>query len=116
MRHRKKQAKFGRKKAPRAALIRNLAESLILSGAIRTTVAKAKALRSFVEPLVTKARRGDLTARRNLLSRLYTDAAVNKLMADIGPKYKGRPGGYTRVTKLGPRANDGAEMAKIEFV
>lgn len=116
MRHRNTRAKFGRKKAPRAALIRNLAESLILSGSIRTTVAKAKVLRSLVEPLITKARRGDLTARRNLMKILYTDAAVNKLMVELGPKYKGRAGGYTRITKLGPRANDAAKMARIEFV
>jgi len=116
MKHNKKKATLGREKAQREALMRNLAESLILNGSIRTTKAKAKALRTFVEPLVTKAKKNDLTAKRNLLKVLYTKKAVNKLLNNVAPNYKDRNGGYTRITKLGARANDAAEMAKIEFV
>jgi len=96
--------------------MRSLAQSLILEGSIRTTKAKARALRIFVEPLVTKAKKNDLVVRRNLLKVLYTKKAVSKLLTDIAPKYVERKGGYTRITKLGARANDSAEMAKIEFV
>ncbi len=116
MRHQKKKATLGRETAQRGALMRNLAESLILHGSIRTTKAKARALRTFVEPLVTKAKKNDLTAKRNLLKVLYTKKAVDKLLKEIAPNYMDRKGGYTRITKLGARANDAAEMAKIEFV
>ncbi|OGH79239.1 MAG: 50S ribosomal protein L17 [Candidatus Magasanikbacteria bacterium RIFOXYC2_FULL_40_16] len=116
MRHRKQKATLGREKAQRGALMRSLAQSLILEGSIRTTKAKARALRIFVEPLVTKAKKNDLVVRRNLLKVLYTKKAVSKLLTDIAPKYVERKGGYTRITKLGARANDSAEMAKIEFV
>ena len=116
MRHKIKKATLGREKAQREALMRNLAESLILNGSIKTTKAKAKALRTFVEPLVTKAKNNDLTAKRNLLKALYTKEAVNKLLKEVAPNYLERNGGYTRITKLGARANDAAEMAKIEFV
>lgn len=116
MRHRKKKATLGRIAPQRKALMRSLAESLIIHDGIKTTQAKAKALRVFVEPLVTKAKEGTLAQRRNLISVLYTDAVVNKLMDDIGPRYKERNGGYTRIIKLGPRENDGANMVRIEFV
>lgn len=116
MRHLKKKVTLGRVKAPREALIRNLAESLILHGSIKTTKAKARALRTFVEPLVTKAKKGTLADRRALISALYTDETVNKLMTDIGPRYKERAGGYTRIIKIGSRFNDAAEMVRIEFV
>lgn len=116
MRHNKKKATLGRVKESREALMRNLAESLILNGSIRTTKAKARALKSFVEPLVTKAKKGDLASRRNLIKVLYTDKAINKLIKDVAPNYKDRKGGYTRIIKLGARPNDSAEMVKIEFV
>ena len=116
MRHRKKNRSLGRVKRQREALLRNLADSLILHGKIETTWAKAKELRAFVEPLVTKAKEGTMAQRRNLIKVLYTDESVKKLMDEYGPKYKERPGGYTRITKLGPRSNDCAEMAIIEFV
>lgn len=116
MRHHKKGKTLGREKAHREALMRNLAESLILHGAVRTTKAKAQELRTVVEPLITKAKPGTLAARRQLISRLYTDAAVVKLMNELGPKYKTRAGGYTRIIKLGRRANDGAETVRIELV
>ena len=116
MRHNNKNVILGREKAPREALMRNLAESLILYGAIKTTKAKARALRSFVEPLVTKAKKGDLAARRFLIQSLYTDQAVNKLLKELGPTYKERKGGYTRIIKIGSRTTDAAEMVRIEFV
>lgn len=116
MRHLKKKITLGREKAPREALMRHLAESLILHGAIKTTKAKARALRTFVEPLVTKAKKGTLAERRLLISALYTDEVVNKLLKEIGPRYLERSGGYTRIIKIGPRFNDAAEMVRIEFV
>ena len=116
MRHRKNKATLGRESAQRKALMRSLAESLIIHDGIKTTQAKAKALRMFVEPLVTKAKQGTLAQRRNIIKALYTDAAVKKLMDDIAPRYKERQGGYTRIIKLGSRQNDGAEMVRIEFV
>lgn len=116
MRHRKKKNTLGRVKAQREALMKSLAESLILHGSIETTKAKAKALRSVVEPLITKARRGTLADRRMLISKLYTDKVVYKLMDELGPQYRDRDGGYTRITKIGFRTNDGAEKVRIEFV
>ena len=116
MRHRMKNRSLGRVKRQREALLRNLADSLILHGRIETTLAKAKELRMFVEPLVTKAKKGTMAERRNLIKVLYTDEAVKKMMDNYGPKYKDRDGGYTRITKTGPRKNDAAEMAVIEFV
>jgi large subunit ribosomal protein L17 len=116
MRHRKKQTTLGRKKSVREALLRSQAESLILHGKIKTTLAKAKALRGVVEPLVTKAKRGSLTDRRNIMKVLYTEKAVKKIMDKIGPKYREREGGYTRITKAGTRATDSAAIAYIEFV
>ena len=116
MRHRKKQTTLGRVKAQREALLRSLAESLILHGSIRTTKAKARALRTFVEPLITKARKGTIAERRNLIKVLYTDKVIKKLMDEVGPKYKDRAGGYTRITKISPRSSDAAEMARIELV
>lgn len=116
MRHNRKKTTLGREKAHREALLRNLAQSLILHGAITTTQAKAKALRCVVEPLVTKAKDGSVHARRNIMKVLYTQEAVNKLIHEIAPTFKDRNGGYTRIIKLGSRRNDGADMAKIEFV
>ena len=116
MRHRKKKATLGRESAQRKALMRSLADSLVLHGSIKTTLAKARALRGVIEPLITKAKKGDLTARRSAIRVLYTDKAVKIIMEELGPKYKDRDGGYTRITKLGARENDAAEMARIEFV
>jgi len=116
MRHNSKKVTLGREAAPRKALMRNLAESLILNGSIRTTKAKAKALRSVVEPLVTKAKKGGIANVRNIKKVLYTREALDTLMKDIAPRYVERDGGYTRIIKLAPRANDAAEMARIEFV
>jgi len=96
--------------------MRSLAESLILHGGIKTTRAKAKALRGFVEPLITTAKQNTLASRRMLISKLYTDKAVKKLIDTLGPQYKERNGGYTRITKVGFRSNDGAEKVRIELV
>jgi len=116
MKHNRKGKKLGRKKAPRKALMRNLSESIVLHGGIRTTLAKAKALRPVIEPLVTKAKKGDVAGRRQIMRVLFTKKAVNQLIHTIAPKYADRNGGYTRIVKLGARRNDGAEMARIEFV
>lgn len=116
MRHKVKKFTLGRKRAPRKALLRNLAQSLVLHGSIKTTTAKAKALRTVVEPLVTRARKGTLADRFQIARVLYTKPAVKKMVEEIGPKYKDRNGGYTRITKIGRRSNDGAEMSRIEFV
>ena len=99
----------------RRALLRALAASLVLRGRITTTEAKAKELRSFVEPLITKARRGDLAGRRTILQALPKNAA-KKAADEIGPKFSKQAGGYTRIIKLGRRKSDGASMAMIELV
>lgn len=116
MRHRKKTIKLGRVKGPRKALLRSLAESLVLHESIITTKAKAKALQQVIEPLVTKAKKNREVDREKINSVLYTGKAVFKLINQIAPKYTGRQGGYTRVTKIGYRMNDKAEKVKIEFV
>lgn len=111
----RKGKKFGRVADQRKALMRSLADSLISHKKIKTTEAKAKELRKFVEPLVTKAKTGDLH-RRRLVRKYLNEAATKKLFGEIAPLYKDRPGGYTRITKLPPRVSDGARMAQIEFV
>ena len=116
MRHNSKKITLGRETAPRKAMMRNLAESLILKGSIRTTTAKAKALRSVVEPLVTKAKKGDLANVRNIKKVLFTREALDTLLKEVAPRYTERKGGYTRIIKLAPRANDAADMSRIEFV
>lgn len=116
MRHRKKGKKFGRKKGPREAMLRNLATSFVLYESIKTTETKAKAIKPIVEKFVTVSRDNSLHTRRKLLSYFYDEKAVNKLLEDLGPRYKERPGGYTRITKLGKRLGDNAPMVKLEFV
>ena len=116
MRHRSTKFTLGREKNERDALMRGLAESLVLHGFIRTTKAKAKALRTVVEPLVTKAKRGTLTARREVMKVLYTDKAIKQLFDVLAPQYKERTGGYTRIIKTGVRVRDSAETVRIEFV
>lgn len=117
MRHRKKGKTLGRKKAARKALLRNLMTSLVLYEKIKTTEPKAKFLRPIIEKYITLSKRGDLHARRQLLRVLYTEGAVRKMIDVIGPRYKERPGGYTRIIKLpAQRVGDGAKMAIIEFV
>lgn len=117
MRHHNKNKKFGRVRKQRTALMRSLARSLILHDKIQTTEAKAKALRPFIEKLITKGKDGTLSARRIILSRLGGSAvATAKLFDTLSPMYKERNGGYTRVTKVGTRVGDAAKEAIIEFV
>jgi len=116
MRHRNKTKILDRKKGPRKALFRALATDLILYEKIKTTEAKAKAIKPIVEKLITKGKAGDLHARRELLKFIYGENAVNKVIEDLGPRYKTRKGGYTRIIKLGARQGDAAKMVQIEFV
>ncbi len=115
MRHRKKGKILDRKKEAREMMLRNLASSILIYEKVKTTEAKAKAVKPLVEKLVTLGKKGDLTARRRLLQKLPQKKAVNKAL-ELGKKYKNRPGGYTRIIKIGVRQGDGAEMAQIEFV
>ena len=116
MRHRKSGRKLGRKIGHRRAIMSNLACQLIEHKRIKTTEAKAKELRMFIEPLVTFARRGDLHARRQVLRKIPHKDIVSILFNDIGPVYTDRDGGYTRIIKLGFRDNDRAPVSMIEFV
>ena len=116
MRHAKKGRKFGRVAGPRRALLRNLATSLVLAEKITTTQARAKEIRPLVERLVTKGRQNTILMRRELQKFVLTEAALLKILNDLSPRYKTRPGGYTRITKLSARKGDGAELARIEFV
>ena len=116
MRHRVAHRKLGRTTEHRLSLLRNMAASLITHERIRTTVAKAKELRPFVEKLVTLGKRDSLHARRRALSILSSKTVVRRLFSDVSPRFSERPGGYTRILKLGPRQGDGAPMAFIEFV
>lgn len=115
MRHRKKTVKLQRDAAHRRALLANLTCSLIEHGRIRTTVAKAKALRPIAEKMVTLAKRGDVHARRQAIAFLRQKDTVKKLFAEVGPACEGRQGGYCRITKLGARMSDSAPMAYIEW-
>lgn len=116
MRHRKKGRKLNRSASHRRAMLRNMASSLFLHGRIETTTAKAKELRPYAERLITLAKRGDLHARRLAAAKMQGRDAVGKLFDEIGPRYQDRPGGYTRILKLGARKGDAAEMALIELV
>lgn len=107
--------KFGRESAQRKALLKALATSLILNGKIRTTEAKAKSLRPEFEKLITKAKKDTIHARRLVGSFLHK-TVVQKLFKEIAPRQVSRQGGYTRITKLGPRKSDGAKMAYIEIL
>ena len=116
MRHQAKGRQLSRTAEHRRALMRNMATSLFLHGGIETTVAKAKELRPYAERLITLARRGDLHARRLAAQKVRERAALTRLFAEIGPRFASRPGGYTRILKLGHRPGDGAEMARIELL
>lgn len=117
MRHHNNIRKFGRNSSQRSALLKGLMLSLIKHGKIETTEAKAKELRPKIEKLITKANVGTLSSRRIVISRLYNKTSeANKLINDIAPKYKGRNGGYTRITKLPRRSGDASKMAIIEFI
>jgi len=116
MRHGMSGRKLNRTKAHRKALFMNLAQALIKHEQIKTTLPKAKDLRPVVEKLVTLGKRGGLHARRQLISHLQDEVLVTKLLTVLADRYKGRPGGYTRVLKAGFRYGDAAPMAIIEFV
>jgi large subunit ribosomal protein L17 len=117
MRHQKLRHKLSRDSAHRRALLMNLSKELIEHERIKTSEAKAKALKPHVEKLITLAKRGDLHARRQALSALSQDKfAVHKLFVEVAPRYAERDGGYTRILKLGPRRSDATEMVFIELV
>ena len=116
MRHGKKVKSLGRKSAHRKAMLSNMATSLIMHKRITTTVAKAKALRKYIEPLITKAKTDSTHSRRIVFSYLQDKAAITELFREISPKIADRPGGYTRILRTGFRIGDGAEMCIIELV
>ena len=116
MRHGKKVKSLGRKSAHRKAMLSNMATSLIMHKRITTTVAKAKALRKYIEPLITKAKTDSTNSRRIVFSYLQDKAAITELFREISPKIADRPGGYTRILRTGFRIGDGAEMCIIELV
>ncbi|MFI4978047.1 MAG: 50S ribosomal protein L17 [Solirubrobacterales bacterium] len=117
MRHQKTRNKLSRDSAHRKSLLMNLSKEIIEHERIKTTEAKAKAVKPEVEKLITLAKRGDLHARRQALSTLAQDKfTVHKLFEEVAPRYADRPGGYTRILKLGPRRSDATEMVFIELV
>lgn len=116
MRHRNGLRKLNRTSSHRLAMFRNMAVALITHEAIKTTLPKAKELRGVIEPLITLAKEPTLANKRLAFARLRDRAAVVKLFAEIGPRYQGRPGGYTRVLKMGFRQGDNAPMAFMELV
>lgn len=116
MRHRKNVPTLDRKKGPREALLRGLAQSVVLYEKVKTTRAKAKAVQPIVERLVTTGKKGTLAARRAIAAVMYHENATKKVMEVLGPRYKERKGGYTRISLVGRRQGDGAEMVQLEFV
>ena len=116
MRHKKKGRKLGRKVGNRRALLMNLACQLIVHKKIKTTDPKAKELRSYIEPLVTLAKKNSLHSRRLVIKKIPKKNIVRILFEEIAPMFSDRPGGYTRITKLGYRDNDRAPVSVIEFV
>jgi len=116
VRHGRTGKKLGRDASHRRALYANLTCSLLEHGRIRTTEAKAKAVKPYAEKLITLGRRGDLHARRQALSELRSQEVVHQLFSEVGPRMADRPGGYTRIVKLGTRLGDAAEMVYLELV
>ena len=116
MRHHRVGKKLGRDSAHRKALYSNLAGALIEHGRIQTTEAKAKAVKPIAEQMITLGRRGDLAARRQAVAYLRSKDVVHRLFTDVGPRMKDRPGGYSRIVKIGPRQGDAADMVYLELV
>jgi large subunit ribosomal protein L17 len=116
VRHARAGKKLGRDSAHRKALYSNLAGALLEHGRIKTTEAKAKAVKPFAEQMITLGKRGDLAARRRALSELRSPGVVSHLFAEVAPRFADRPGGYTRIVKLGQRHGDAAEMVYLELV
>lgn len=112
----RKGPRLGHSPSHERKILANLTTSLINDGRVETTLAKAKSVRPLAEKIITRARKGDLHSRRVVLRTITDNAAVTKLFDEVAPTYAERPGGYTRITKLGPRRGDGAEMAVIELV
>ncbi len=116
MRHGNGLRKLNRTSAHRQAMLRNMMNSLIQHEAIKTTVPKAKELRRVIEPMITLAKEPTVANKRLAFARLRDDASVAKLFSDLGPRFKARPGGYTRILKMGFRVGDNAPMAFVELV
>ena len=116
MRHHRSGKKLGRDASHRKALYANLAGALIEHGRIKTTVTKAKAVKPFAEQMITLGRRGDLHARRQAMAHLRSQQVVHKLFAEVAPRFADRPGGYSRIIKIGHRPGDAAEMVYLELV
>jgi large subunit ribosomal protein L17 len=116
LRHHRNGKKLGRDSSHRKALYANLAGALIEHGRIKTTEAKAKAVKPLAEEMITLGRRGDLHARRQALAFLRSPDVVHTLFADVAPRFTDRPGGYSRIVKLGPRYGDAAQMVYLELV
>ena len=117
MRHQKQRGKLSRDASHRKALLANLCKEVIQHERIKTSEAKAKAVKPELEQLITLAKRGDLHARRQALATLHNDKfIVHKLFEEVAPRYVERPGGYTRIVKLGPRKSDSTEMVYLELV
>ena len=116
MRHRAKGRQLSRTSSHKRAMMNNMATSLFVHGRVITTEAKAKELRPFAEKLITLARRGDLHARRLVERRIKDRETLTRLFGEIGPRFAARPGGYTRILKLGHREGDGADVARIELL
>ena len=116
MRHKKSGRKLGRTSSHRKAMFRNMAASLLLHETIKTTLPKAKELRRVVEPLITLAKKDDISNRRLAFSRLRDKEIVGKLFNDLGPHFKERPGGYLRILKIGQRSGDSAPMAIVQLI
>ena len=116
MRHQRAGKKLGRTSAHRKALYANLAGALIEHGRIRTTEAKAKAVKPIAEQMITLGRRGDIHARRQAIAFLRSQDVVHKLFAEVAPRFADRPGGYSRIVKIGTRQGDAAEMVYLELV
>lgn len=114
--HRRATKYFSRKFNARKALLRGLMVNLVEHGRIKTTVDKAKELRRHIEPAITLGKKGDLATRRLLMSRIANETVVNAILTDVSKRFADRPGGYTRIIKIGRRPGDTAEMAFIEFV
>jgi large subunit ribosomal protein L17 len=116
VRHRRSGRKLGRDASHRKALYANLTGALIEHGRIRTTAAKAKEVKPVAEQMITLARRGGVHARRQALAYLRSQDVVHKLFSDVGPRFAERPGGYSRIVRIGPRQGDAAEMVYLELV
>jgi large subunit ribosomal protein L17 len=116
MRHKKSGRKLGRDSAHRKALYANLTSALIEHGRIRTTEAKAKEVRPIAEQMITLGKRGDLHAHRQAVAYLRSKSVAHTLFSDVAPRFADRPGGYTRIVRIGPRQGDAAPMAYLEFV